>query len=95
MPRYYVTSPETALGISAIKAQQMGCAGVTFFWWNVINHPTNGGSAIVFQDEECALAPDETFKVLYLKESVQITTNDLNTQVYMKNNGWFPAGSGL
>lgn len=102
MLKYYVTSPETALGVSALKAQEQGCTGVTCFWWSVINHATNGKSAIVFQDEECALNPDvydeegvlitpaETVKVLYSNGNVQITTNDLNTEAYMNSNGWFP-----
>ena len=103
MPRYYISSPETTLGISAVKAQQMGCKGVTSFWWSVIAHPTSGEYALSIPDEELILdsavydeegvlvTPAETVKVLYSNGNVQITTNGLNTEAYMNSNGWFPA----
>ena len=103
MPRYYISTPETTLGISAMKAQQMGCTGVTYFWWSVIDHPTSGESAIVLLDADCALntavydeeevliTPAETVKVLYTSDTIEITTNDLKDNEYMVSNGWFPA----
>jgi hypothetical protein len=93
--KYYITMPEIAKGASAIKAEQMGCSGVTSFWWNVINHPTNGQAAICFSDEECALNPPETVKILYKNPpdapTLTITTNDLSTHAFLDAAGWFPA----
>ena len=57
--QYYITTPELAQGISAIEAQKKGCIGVTSFWWSIINHPTNGQSAIVFQDSDL-IKPNDT-----------------------------------
>lgn len=104
--QYYITTPELAKGISAIKAQQMGCLGTTAFWWGIINHPTNGKSAIVFSDDECVLAdalydeqgnlitPAETVKILYKNPpeapTVTITTNDLKDYAFLNAAGWFP-----
>lgn len=81
MPKYFIApSKEIAKGVSAIKAEQMGCAGTgdtTSFWWGVIPHPNNGGYALVIPDEECVLAeaildengdvitPAETVKTIY------------------------------
>ena len=101
--KYYITTPELAKGISAIKAQQMGCSGVTAFWWNVTAHPTSGESAIVFLDADCVLnpavydeegvliTPAEAVKVLYTSDTTEITTNNLKDNNYMVSNGWFPA----
>ena len=105
--KYYITTPELAKGISAIKALQMGCNGATSFWWNIINHPTNGTSAICFSDDECVLAPAiydengtlitpaETVKTLYKNPpetpTVTITTTDLKSHAFMETAGWFPA----
>ena len=59
MSKYYITTPEIANGISALEAQKRGCTGETAFWWDVINHPTNGQSAIVFQDSDL-IKPNDT-----------------------------------
>ena len=107
--QYYITTPELAKGISAIKASQMGCGGngdTTSFWWAIINHPTNGQSAISFTDDECVLAPAiynengvlvtlaETVKTLYKNPpespTVTITTNDLKNYAFLDAAGWFP-----
>lgn len=79
--KYYITTPELAKGISAIKATQLGCGGsgdMTAFWWAIIAHPSNGQSAICFTEDECTLAsavydeegeivtPAETVKTLYV-----------------------------
>lgn len=104
--KFYVTTPEIAKGCSAIKAKQLGCSGGTAFWWMVIDHPTENLSAIVFTDEEVALAgevldengnvlyPAETVKVLYRNPPDEpimvITTDDLIDKATMIANGWFP-----
>ena len=106
--KYYITTPELAQGISAIKAQQMGCTGATSFWWGVITHPSNGQSAICFTDKECTLAdavydergelvsPAETVKTLYANPpespSLTITTNDLDDYDTLELGGWFSVG---
>jgi len=91
--KYYISSPEMASGISHIKAIQNGCTGVTQFWWEVINHPVENLSAIVFTDAECELEDGETEKVLYQNPSekplFQITTDEIVDYDYMIKNGWF------
>ena len=42
---------EMATGISAIKAKQEGCEGVTAFWWPLIIHPDGQQVAICIPDE--------------------------------------------
>lgn len=88
MKYYITTTSEQAYGISALKAQQEGCAGVTVFWWSVITHPQTGEAALSISDEECELAPAEKVKILYVNGLNQITTDDLETQEYMELNGW-------
>lgn len=55
--KYYITTPELAQGISAIKAQQLGCVGATAFWWPVTVDQDGLQAAICITDEEAALAP--------------------------------------
>jgi hypothetical protein len=112
MPKYFIsTSEETLKGISAIKATQMGCSGVTSFWWGVIAHPSNGEYALVIPDEECVLAsavydeegelvtPAETVKTLYVNPpenpTVTITTEDLVDHATLEAGGWFPIEEGV
>ena len=94
--KYYITSPEMASGISHIKAIQNGCTGVTQFWWEVINHPTENLSAIVFNDSECELEDGETIKILYQNPIdnpvFEISTNDIVDYNYIINQGWFVNG---
>lgn len=101
--KYYITTLELAQGISAIKAQRMGCTGVTAFWWSIIKHPETAEVAICIPQEEYTLAeeirdeegnivtPAETFKVLYESQSLLITTNDLSDFDELDNEGWFPS----
>lgn len=105
--KYYITTPELAQGVSAVKAQQMGCSGMTSFWWGIITHPSNGQSAICFIDEDYTLADAvydeegglivqaETVKVLYSNNSIEIKTNDLKDDNYMVSNDWFSVESGV
>jgi len=55
--KYYITTPELAQGISAIKAQQQGCTGVTAFWWAITTNANGTQSALCISDEEAALSP--------------------------------------
>ena len=99
--KYLITTLELAQGISALKAQHMGCSGVTSFWWGIIKHPETAEVAICIPEEECTLAaevrdeegnivtPAETFKVLYESQSLLITTNDLSDFDELDNEGWF------
>lgn len=101
--KYFITTLELAQGISAIKAQQMGCTGTTSFWWSIIAHPETAEVAICIPQEEYTLAeeirdeegdivtPAETFKVLYESQSLLITTNDLSDFDELDNEGWFPS----
>ena len=43
---------EMATGISAIKAKQEGCEGVTSFWWPLIIHPDGQQVAICIPDDQ-------------------------------------------
>jgi hypothetical protein len=78
--KYYITTPEIAQGISAIEAQKRGCQGVTAFWWSIINHPTNGQSALIFTD---------LVNPLYENGNTKIFESDLKDQAYMESQGWF------
>ena len=106
--KYYITTPELAQGISAIKARQMGCSGMTSFWWDIIEHPVNNQSAICFTEDECTLAsavydeegeiviPAETVKTMYVNPpeapSITITTDDLDDHATLEVGGWFLVG---
>lgn len=47
----YLITPE-AYSISHTEAVKRGCTGSTVYWWNVIEHPSNGSLAIELPDEE-------------------------------------------
>jgi hypothetical protein len=88
--KYYITQQELAQGISAIKAQQMGCTGVTAFWWGVVKRPILNEGALAIPDEETELAEGETIKTLYENADFIITTNDLVEHAVLEAEGWFP-----
>jgi hypothetical protein len=56
MNKFFITTPEIAsalemaTGISAEKARQQGCEGVTSFWWSVVRHPDGEQAALVIHD---------------------------------------------
>lgn len=101
--KYFITTLELAQGISAIKAQQMGCTGTTSFWWGIIQHPDTAEAALCIPQEEYTLTeevkdeegniiiPAESFKVLYESLNFLITTNDLIDFDELDNEGWFPS----
>jgi hypothetical protein len=103
--KYYITQQELAQGISAIKAQQMGCTGVTAFWWGVIKRPILNEAALAIPDEETVLAPAiyneenelftpaETVKTLYENGDFIITTDDLVSHDVLESEGWFASQS--
>jgi hypothetical protein len=94
--KYYITQQEIAQGIeiaqgvSAIKAQQMGCTGVTSFWWSVVKRPILNEAALAIPDEETELAEGETVKTLYENGDFIITTDDLVEHSVLESEGWFP-----
>ncbi len=88
--KYYITQQEIAQGISAIKAQQMGCTGVTAFWWSVVEGPILNEAALAIPDEETELAEGETIKTLYENGDFIITTDDLVEHGVLEAEGWFP-----
>jgi hypothetical protein len=92
--KYYITQQELAQGISAIKAQQMGCNGVTSFWWGVVKRPILNEAALAIPDEETELAEGETVKTLYENGDFIITTDDLVEHSVLELEGWF-SESGL
>jgi len=92
--KYYITQQELAQGISAIKAHQMGCTGVTAFWWAVIKRPILNEAALAIPDEETELAEGETVKTLYENGDFIITTDDLVSHDVLESGGWF-SESGL
>ena len=59
-------------------ATEQGCSDyITMYWFNVMNHPTNGESAMcIGEGEENKLTIEEQ--------------NELVSQLYMDINGWFP-----
>jgi hypothetical protein len=88
--KYYITTPELAHGISAIKAQQMGCTGVTAFWWGVTHTEDNSYLAIphedyadivtpaTFDEEGNELTPETTtIRVVYSHGDIEILSTDL------------------
>jgi hypothetical protein len=87
--KYYITQQELARGISAIKAQQMGCNGITAFWWNVVKRPILNEAALAIPDEETELAEGETVKTLYENADFIITTDDLVGHSVLESEGWF------
>ena len=104
--KYYITRQEIAQGISAIKAEQMGCGGVTSFWWSVIKRPILNEAALAIPNEETELqsgydildmegnvtgsVPAETVKTLYENGDFIITTDDLFEREVLEAEGWFP-----
>lgn len=104
--KYYITRQEIAQGISAIKAEQMGCGGVTSFWWSVIKRPILNEAALAIPDEETELqaaydiydiegnitgsVSAETVKTLYENGDLVITTDDLVEHEVLEAEGWFP-----
>jgi len=88
--KYCIREEEIARGISAIKAQQMGCIGVTAFWWSVIKRPILNEAALVIPEEETELAEGETFKTLYENGNFIVTTSDLIGHDALESEGWFP-----
>ena len=88
--KYYITQQEIAQGISAIKAQQMGCGGVTSFWWSVVKRPILNEAALAILDEETQLTEGETVKILYENGDFIITTDDLVERNVLEAEGWFP-----
>jgi hypothetical protein len=87
--KYYITQQEIAQGIAAIKAQQMGCTGVTSFWWTVVKRPILNEAALAIPDEETELAEGETVKTLYENGDFIITTDDLVSHDVLESEGWF------
>jgi hypothetical protein len=81
---------ELAQGVSAIKAQQMGCTGVTSFWWTIVKRPILNEAALAIPDEETELAEGETVKTLYKNGDFIITTDDLVSHDVLEAEGWFP-----
>jgi hypothetical protein len=81
---------ELAQGVSAIKAQQMGCTGVTSFWWTIVKRPILNEAALAIPDEETELAEGETVKTLYQNGDFIITTDDLVSHDVLEGEGWFP-----
>ena len=59
-------------------ATEQGCSDyVTSYWFNVVDHPTNGEAAMcIGEGEEDKLTIEEQ--------------NELVSQLYMDINGWFP-----
>lgn len=88
--KYYITTPELAEGISRIKAIQMGCEGITNFWWSV-THKANNVSYLSFTDEESQPNEDGSPKVLYKNPPdnpvLIITTDDLTDFAYLVASG--------
>ena len=103
--KYYITTLKIAQGISAVKAQQMGCGEVTSFWWNVIKRRNLNEAALAIPDEETKLqagydiidmegnvtgtVPAETVKTLYENGDFIITTDDLFEHEVLEADGWF------
>ena len=81
---------ELAQGVSAIKAQQMGCTGVTSFWCTIVKRPILNEAALAIPDEETELAEGETVKTLYQNGDFIITTDDLVSHDVLEGEGWFP-----
>ena len=76
----FTTSLDNALAISAEKADQMGCTGVTQFWWIVIDN-NDGSARVLFPPEDTVLLPVETVKTIFSGTSGTITTDDLTDYI--------------
>ncbi len=88
MNKFFITTPEIAsalemaTGISAEKARQQGCEGVTSFWWSVVRHPDGEQAALEIHDvlevSEVAIgdAPAGS-NIVYQNGGLVITTDDL------------------
>jgi len=75
---------EMATGISAIKAKQEGCEGVTAFWWPVIIHPDGQQVAICIPDDQALPTtiiqdgePVEVPAEIYQSGAIEIKPEDL------------------
>jgi hypothetical protein len=97
MSKFFITTPEIAsalemaTGISAEKARQQGCEGVTSFWWSVVRHPDGEQAALVIHDapeaggvvqigENNEIVIGDTpagSNIVYQNGDLVITTNDL------------------
>lgn len=92
--KYYVTTLaaaqsmaqplEMATGISAIKAKQEGCEGVTSFWWQLIRHPDGKQVAICIPDDQALPTtiiqdgePVEVPAEIYQSGEIEIKPEDL------------------
>ena len=88
MNKFFITTPEIAsalemaTGISAEKARQQGCEGVTSFWWSVVRHPDGEQAALEIHDApeasdieigDQSAAPN----IVYQNGDLVITTDDL------------------
>jgi hypothetical protein len=88
MSKFFITTPEIAsalemaTGISAEKARQQGCEGVTSFWWSVVRHPDGEQAALVIHDapEAGEIVIGDTpagSNIVYKNGDLVITTDDL------------------
>jgi hypothetical protein len=75
---------EMATGISAIKAKQEGCEGVTAFWWPLIRHPDGQQVAICIPDDQALPTtiiqdgePVEVPAEIYQSGAIKIEPEDL------------------
>jgi hypothetical protein len=71
-------SHELAVQRSYNIASEQGCTDdVTAYWFVIVDHPTNGESAMqILEGEEDKLTPEEQ--------------SQLVSQQFMDDNGWFP-----
>jgi hypothetical protein len=88
MNKFFITTPEIAsalemaTGISAEKARQQGCEGVTSFWWSVVRHPDGEQAALAIHDvpETGEIAVGDQLaasNIVYQNGDLVITTDDL------------------
>lgn len=88
MNKFFITTPEIAsalemaTGISAERARQQGCEGVTSFWWDVLRHPDGEQAALVIHDapEDGEIVIGDTpagSNIVYQNGDLVITTDDL------------------
>ena len=75
---------EMATGLSAIKAKQEGCEGVTSFWWQLIRHPDGQQVAICIPDDQALPTtiiqdgePVEVPAEIYQSGEIKIKPEDL------------------
>jgi hypothetical protein len=88
MNKFFIITPEIAralemtTGISAEKARQQGCEGVTSFWWSVVRHPDGEQAALAIHDapeaSEIAIGDQSAVpNIVYQNGDLVITTDDL------------------